>query len=94
MEGGEKAGGVGEGPAGRSQCLQLLFIAVPDDLKIIRWGRGSLGARVHRAIYEAFPFLWGQGSDHMSLCFSKLHVCFCSLCQTKSVQLVATFKES
>lgn len=86
--------GKGGGPPRLFQCLQLLFIAVPDDLKIIRWGRGSLGVRVHGAIYEAFPFLGGQSCDHMSLCFSKLHVCFCSFCQTKSIQLVATFKES
>lgn len=92
---GEKAGGGRGGGAGQaSRCLPRLFMAVPDDLKIIRWGRGSLGALVHGAIYEAFPLLRGQRWGPMSLCFSEFHVCFCSFCQTKSIQLVATFKES
>lgn len=33
---------MGNGPGQLLECLQLLFIAVPEDLKIIRWGRGSL----------------------------------------------------
>lgn len=88
-------GAAGRGPL-EFQGLQLLFIAVPDDLKMIR--RREEGREppvlVHRAIHKAFPFLWGQSCDHVSRCFSKLHVCFCSFCQTKSIQLVATFKKS
>lgn len=81
------------GRARLSQGLSLCLELFQTILKSSGGGREPW-AVVHSAIYEAFPLLWGQSCDHMNLCFSKLHVCFCSFCQTKSVQLVATYKES